>query len=225
MRALHASAYHGNENTLRCISKRFWLPYVRSDVSAFVNNCVVCDRDRYANHLPRAPFEHLLTDLPFACLYIDIELEGQISLSFGLSPKSILTMVDGLTGWAKATLIADQGVVFHLRLLLLRDCALRSPRADTLLSRRGLYLRFSKSCAQRLALITRSRLRISRKQLAYLRVLTVFTWRCCVALLSKDSTTKNRCCLLWCRSTAWRYLRHPVLHLTASCLAAKCSRW
>ena len=40
-------------------------------------------------------------------LYIDI-VGGQGSLSLGPSPKSILIMIDGLTGWAEAIPIADQ---------------------------------------------------------------------------------------------------------------------
>ena len=43
-------------------------------------------------------------------MYIDI-VGGQNSLSLGASPKSILTMIDGLTGWAEAVPIADQTAV------------------------------------------------------------------------------------------------------------------
>ena len=67
----------------------------------------MCDRDRNANPLPRAPLGHLSADQPFATLYIDI-VGGQGSLSLGPSPKSILTMIDRLTGCAEAVPIADQ---------------------------------------------------------------------------------------------------------------------
>ena len=97
MRMLHAPAHHGYENTVRRVTQRFWWPRVRGDISAFVKNCEVCDRDRFANPSPRAPLGHLPADLPFAKLYIDI-VGGQNSLSLGASPKSILTMIDGLTG-------------------------------------------------------------------------------------------------------------------------------
>ena len=50
---------------------------------------------------------HLPADQPFASIYIDI-VGGQGSLSLGPSPKSILTMIDGLTGWAEAVPIVDQ---------------------------------------------------------------------------------------------------------------------
>ena len=106
-RALHEPAHHGYEATLRRIVKRFWWPHVRTDVSTFVNTCEVCDRDRNANPLPRAPLGHLPADQPFGTLYIDI-VGGQGSLSLGPSPNSILTMIDGLTGWAEAVPIADQ---------------------------------------------------------------------------------------------------------------------
>ena len=106
-RALHESAHHGYEATLRRIAQRFWWPRVRADVSAFVNACKVCDRDRVANLFPRAPLGHPPADLPFATLYIDI-VGGQNSLSLGASPKFILTMIDGLTGWAEAVPIFDQ---------------------------------------------------------------------------------------------------------------------
>ena len=106
-RALHEPAHHSYEATVRQIGQRFWWPHVRSDVSTFVKACEVCDRDRNANPRPRAPLGHLPADQPFGTLYIDI-VGGQGSLSLGPSPKSILTMIIGLTGWAEAVPIADQ---------------------------------------------------------------------------------------------------------------------
>ena len=106
-RALHEPAHHGYEATLRRIPQRFWWPHVRADVCAFVKPCDVCDWDRNANPLLRASLGHLPADQPFATLYIDI-IGGQGSLFLGPSPKSIFTMVDGLTGWAEAVPIADQ---------------------------------------------------------------------------------------------------------------------
>ena len=109
-RALHEPAHHGYEATLRRIAQRFWWPRVRAEVSAFIRACEVCDRERIPNPAPRAPLGHLPADQPFAALYIDI-VGGQNSLSLGASPKSILTMIDGLTGWAEAVPIADQTAV------------------------------------------------------------------------------------------------------------------
>ena len=106
-RALHEPADHGYQVTLRRIAQRFWWPHVRADVSSFVRSCKVCDRDRNANSSPHAPLGHLPADQPFASLYIDI-VGGQGSLSLGPSPKSILTMIDGHTGWAVAVPIVDQ---------------------------------------------------------------------------------------------------------------------
>ena len=106
-RALHEPTHHGYEATLRRIAQRFWWPRVRADVSAFVKSCELCDRDRTANPSPRAPLGHLPADQPFATIYIDI-VGGQNSLSLGASPNSILTMIDGLTGWAAAVPIFDQ---------------------------------------------------------------------------------------------------------------------
>ena len=106
-RLLHEFAHHGYEATLRRISQRFWWLRVQNDVCAFVRACEVCDSDRVANPLPRTPLGHLPADQPFTALYIDI-VGGQGSLSLGAFPKSILTMIDGLTGCAEAVLIADQ---------------------------------------------------------------------------------------------------------------------
>ena len=106
-RALHEPEYRGYQATLGRIAQRFWWPHVRADVSAFVRSCEVCDRNRNSNPTPRAPLGHLLADQPFASLYIDI-VGGQGSLSLGPSPKSILTMIDKLTGWAEAVPIVDQ---------------------------------------------------------------------------------------------------------------------
>ena len=106
-RALHKTAHHGYEATLRRIAKRFWWPHLRDDESAFVKACEICDRDQNANPSPGAPLGHLQADQPFCSLYIDI-VGGQGSLSLGPSPKSILTMIDGVTGWAEAVPIADQ---------------------------------------------------------------------------------------------------------------------
>jgi hypothetical protein len=81
-----------------------------------VRACEVCDRERVPNPAPRAPLGHLPADQPFAALYIDI-VGGQNSLSLGASPKSILTMIDGLTGWAEAVPIADQTAVTVARVV------------------------------------------------------------------------------------------------------------
>ena len=105
-RALHKPAHHGYEATLRRIAQRFWWPHVRNDVSAFVKSCEVCDRDRNANPLPSAPLCHMQADQPVGTLYIDI-VGGQGSHTLRPSPKSILTMIVGLTGWAEAVPIAD----------------------------------------------------------------------------------------------------------------------
>ena len=105
--ALHEPAHHGYEATLRRIAQRFWWLRVRGDVSAFAKTCEVCDRDCNSNPLPRAPLGHLPADQPFGTLYIDI-VGAQGSLSLGPSFNFILTMIDGLTGWAEAIPIADQ---------------------------------------------------------------------------------------------------------------------
>ena len=107
MRSLHVPAHHGYENTLRRIAQRFRWPRVRGDVSVFIRNCDVCDRDRNSNPNLRAPLGQLPADTAFGVLYIDI-VGGQGSLSVGASPKSILSMIDGLTGWAEAIPIVDQ---------------------------------------------------------------------------------------------------------------------
>ena len=96
---------HRDSGGLRC-----------ADVSAFLKDCEVCDRDRCLNPAPGACLGHLPADLPFAALYIDI-VGGQGSLSLGASPKSILTMIDGLTGWAEATPIPDQSAATVARVI------------------------------------------------------------------------------------------------------------
>ena len=55
-----------------------------------------------ARHLGRLP-----GDQPFATLYLDI-VGGQGSLSLGATSSSILSMIDGFTGWAEAVPISDQ---------------------------------------------------------------------------------------------------------------------
>ena len=76
---------------------------MRHDVS-FVK---ACDRYRNANPLLCVLLGHLLVDQSFGTLNIDI-VAGQSSLSLGPSQKSILIMIDGLTGCAEAMPIADQ---------------------------------------------------------------------------------------------------------------------
>ena len=97
VRSFHLPAHHGFKSTLRRITQRFWWPHICGDVSAFVRACEVCDRDRCSNPIPRTSFGQLPADNPFAVLYIDI-VGGQGSHSLGASPKSILSMIDGLTG-------------------------------------------------------------------------------------------------------------------------------
>ena len=106
-RSVHEPAYLGYEATLRRISQMFWWPSVRADVTALLKASEACDRDRVSNPSTRAPLGHLPADQPFSALYIDI-VGGQGSLSLGASPKSILTMIDGLTGWAETVAIAYQ---------------------------------------------------------------------------------------------------------------------
>ena len=96
-RALHEPAHHCYQATLRRIAQRIWWPHVGTVVLAVVRSCLVCNRDRNANPSPRAPFGYRSADQPFATLYIDI-VDGQGSLSLGPSPKSILSMIDGLKG-------------------------------------------------------------------------------------------------------------------------------
>ena len=105
-RLLHEPAHYRYKATLHRISQRFWWPRVRADVSALVKACKAFDRDRVANLSLRAPFGHLPAEQPFAALYID-NVGGQGSLSLGVS-KIILTMIDGLTGWAEALPISEQ---------------------------------------------------------------------------------------------------------------------
>ena len=106
-RILHKPAHHGYEATLRHIAQRVWWPPVRGYVSAFAKACELSDRDRNSNPLPRMPLGNLPADQPFGTLYIDI-VGGQGSRLLGLSPTSILIMIDGFTGWAEAIPIDDQ---------------------------------------------------------------------------------------------------------------------
>ena len=108
--SLHNPAHHGYESAVRRISQRFWWPRVRADVSPFIKACEVCDRDRNANLSPRAPLGQLPAETPFSALYLDI-VGGQGSVSLNASAKSILTIIDGRTGWAEAIPIADQRTV------------------------------------------------------------------------------------------------------------------
>ena len=96
-RTLHEPALHGYKATLRRIAQFFWWPRVRGDAFAFAKACKVCDCVRNSNPLPRAPLGHLPVDQPFGTLNIDI-IGGQGSLSLGSSLKSILIIINGLTG-------------------------------------------------------------------------------------------------------------------------------
>ena len=79
-RAFHEPAHHGYEATPRRIAQRFWWFLVRSDVSACVKACEVCDRDRHANPTARTALNNLSADQPFGVLYIDIVgIQGSLS--------------------------------------------------------------------------------------------------------------------------------------------------
>ena len=80
---------------------------MRGDVSTYVRNCEVCDRDKNFKPNHRAALGRLAADQPFALLYFDI-VGGQCLLSLSAGRKSILTMIDGRTGWAEAIHIDDQ---------------------------------------------------------------------------------------------------------------------
>ena len=80
---------------------------VRGDVSTYVRNCEVFDRNKNTNPNPRTALGLLPADRPVASLYLDI-VGGQGSRLLGAVPKSIITMLDGLTGWADAIPIDNQ---------------------------------------------------------------------------------------------------------------------
>ena len=115
-RSLHEPGHHGYKASLGTIAQRFWRTLVRADVSAYAKACEVCDRDRRSNPAARSHLGDLPADQPFAVLYIDI-VGGQNSMSLGASPKSILTMIDGLTGWAEAIPHPDQSAATVARLV------------------------------------------------------------------------------------------------------------
>ena len=114
----HNPGHQGYETSLQRIAQRFWWPRVRVDVFAFVKACEVCDRERSSNPATRSHLGHLPAEQPIAVLYID-SVGGQNSLSLGASPKSILNMIDGLTGWVKANLITDQSAATVARVVRL----------------------------------------------------------------------------------------------------------
>ena len=96
---IHLPPQHGFESTLRRITQRFWWPRLRGDVSAFVRACKVCDLDRCSNPNPLTLLRQLSDDNLFSLLYIDI-IKGQGTISLGASPRSILSIMTGHTGWA-----------------------------------------------------------------------------------------------------------------------------
>ena len=192
-RSLHEPGHHGYESSLRKIAQRFWWPRVRADMSAFVKDCKVCDRDRSSNLAARSHLEHLPADQPFAVLYIDI-VGNQISLSLGALPKSILTIIDKLTGWAKAIPIRDQSVSKVARLCRpsrSRDTKFRInciQIAEYNLKQQYLHI-FAQPSESRKPKHQRTGFR----QTEYARNSTGLWWRCCVELFKNDRMTKNPC--------------------------------
>ena len=193
-RALHEPAHHGYEATVRRISQRYWWPRVRGDVSAFVSACEVCDRDRVANPAPGAPLGHLPADQPFASLYIDI-VGGQGSLSLGNSPKSLLTMIDGLTGWAEAVPIADQSAATVARAVYAEWIA-RYGVPEQIHSDRGVQFEsamFAELC-EFFGIDKRARRPIGRKRTGSVSASIGRSSRCLDAPCNDRRTTGNRCC-------------------------------
>ena len=222
-RALHELTHHGYDATLRCIAQRFWWPRVRGDVSAFTKACEVCDRDRNANPLPRAPLGHLPADQPFGTLYIDI-VGGQGSLSLKPFPKSILTMIDGLTGYTKAIPIADQSAGTCARAVYAEWIARYGvPESCTLIAARSSNLRSSPNCARLLESIRRARLHIARKLTASASDSIAHSSRCFAAPCSVDQMTGSRFSLRYSSRTDQRYLRRRASRHFASRSEEKCA--
>ena len=69
----------------------------------------MCDGYKKSNPNLRAAFGRLPADQQFASLYVNI-VGGESSFSLGAVFKSIRTIIDELTGWAKAIPIEDQRV-------------------------------------------------------------------------------------------------------------------
>ena len=182
----------------------------------------MCDRDRNANRLPRSPLGHLPADQPFGTLYIDI-VGGQGSLSLGPSPKSILTMIDGLTGWAEAIPIAGQSAATWACAVYAEWIA-RYGVPEQLHSDRGTQFEsalFAELCAT--FAVDKTRTTIARKPMASASDSTAYSSPCSAAPCSVNRMTWCRFSRQYSSRTDQRYLRRRASRHYASRLEEKCA--
>ena len=105
---LHEPGHHGVKATKNRIKPLFFWPTLGRDVENFVKNCEICDEHRAPPVKPKTPLGELPVEGPFELVFLDL-VGGQGSLSTGdTGPKTILSMIDSLTGWAEAVPIPDQ---------------------------------------------------------------------------------------------------------------------
>ena len=108
LRAMHEPGHHGIKATKSRVKALFWWPSIRRDVDQFVKNCKACDQHRSNRANPKAPLGELPIGGPFELVFLDL-VRGQGSLNAtDMGARTILVMIDSLTGWAEAVPIPDQ---------------------------------------------------------------------------------------------------------------------
>jgi hypothetical protein len=109
--ACHASPFAGHSGTSRTYNRlltRFWWPGMSRDTVDAVTNCAHCRLANNASHEAQAVLHDLPCDAPFDVVFLDVWSPGEVPEKTG--EHSVLTFMDGMTGFAHAAFIREQAV-------------------------------------------------------------------------------------------------------------------
>ena len=73
-----------------------------------VHNCAYCRLANNSSHETQAVLHDLPCDTPFDAIFLDIWLPGEVPEKYG--DHSVVTMLDGMTGFAQAAFLHEQPV-------------------------------------------------------------------------------------------------------------------
>ena len=104
------SNHRGINETVKQIQKYYHWPKMKTDVTNYINNCKICQRNKYNRHPPKVPLQ--LTeqvDKPFDKVHID---------TFSINKQIFLTMIDVFTKYAQAYPIENKTAIAVLDKLI-----------------------------------------------------------------------------------------------------------
>ena len=109
--ACHSSPFAGHSGTHRTyhrLTARFWWPGMNRDTLHAVQSCAHCRLANNTSHKAQAVLHDLPCDAPLDVIFLDVWSPGEVPEKSG--DHSVLTYIDGMTGFAGAAFIREKPV-------------------------------------------------------------------------------------------------------------------